>query len=853
MSLPGEPHEPPDPAPAATLDDLVERLRRLKIWAGNPSYGTIKDRVNAAWTTAGRPPSELTIRSTVAHCFQPGRRRLDTGLVVAIVEALHPDPGYVAQWRQALRVIGGEIQAESQVRVHDRLPPDLAGFIGRTGELDALRRASRFGGPGAICTIEGMAGVGKTQLAVHTGHLLHRQESFDRVLFVNLRGFHPDRTQPPANPAAVLDGFLRLLGMPGHQIPHDLGARIAAYRKRIDGIRVLVVLDNAATTEQVRPLVPSAPGCLTLVTSRRSLVDLPSTVRLTVGVFSPDEAVKSLTAAVPDVPVGADPAARQRIARRCGHLPLAVSLIAGHIRGTSGWTLTDHADRLDERHRERRLDTGIELALALSYQHLPAGRQRLLRLLALHPGPDFDAYAAAALADSGLEGAEADLAQLHGDHLLQRTWPGRYTFHDLVRDYAATRAHDEDPPSERRAALTRLFDHYLSTAAAAMNTLYPAEAVYRPQISPAGTPAPDEADPDAAIAWLDTERVTLVAVASHTAGTGWPGHTVDLARTLFRYLQGGYYTEALSVHNHAFQAARDSGDLLGQAHALLGTGVAHAILGRSGTALENLRQALARYRQTGYTIGQAHTRHQLGAVTERSGHYSDAAEHFRQALVLYRRAGDQAGEALAHVRVGTAMQGLGRLAEALEHCRQGLSICRQTGHRFGEAYALTALGTFETLSGDYGPAHDHLEQSLTMARQLGSRGGEAGVLDGLGLLNARLGRLEEAADYYRRSWTMYGEIGHQFGEAAALNGLGETACAAGQAADAVDHHLAAHAIATDIGAVGELARAHAGLGHAQRALGDTDQARDHYRRAAALFTEIGAPEADEILARLAEI
>ncbi|HWO67997.1 MAG TPA: hypothetical protein VNO31_48980, partial [Umezawaea sp.] len=296
----------PDPGRAQTLDDVVERLRALKVWAGDPSYETIKDRVNGTWTAAGRPAAELVGKTTVVDCFRLGRRRLNTDLVLAVVWALHPDPGYVAQWRQALRVIGGETRAAAQVRVRDKLPEDLSGFTGRTAELDALAEAlsggGRDGDPVVISAIEGMAGVGKTRLAIHAAHLLARRTPFDHVLFVDLRGFHPDPGQPPADPAAVLDGFLRLLGVPGHQIPHDLPTRAAAFRGRVGGTRTLVILDNAADEDQVRPLLADTPGCITLVTSRRSLTELPPATHLTLDAFTAEEALVFLTQAVSGTP-----------------------------------------------------------------------------------------------------------------------------------------------------------------------------------------------------------------------------------------------------------------------------------------------------------------------------------------------------------------------------------------------------------------------------------------------------------------------------------------------------------------------------------------------------------------------
>jgi len=840
----------PDPAQAGSLDDLVERLRLLKVWAGNPSYETIKDRVNAAWTAAHRPAGELVCKSTVAYCFRPGRRRLDTDLVATVVRALHPDTGYVTQWRQALRVIGGEIAAVSQVRVQDSLPQDLAGFTGRTGELDRLRHAVRGGDAVVISAIEGMAGVGKTQLAVHAGHLLVQENAFDRVLFVNLRGFDPDPAQPPADPAAVLDGFLRLLGMPGQQIPHALAARLAAYRDRLAGTRTLVVLDNAATAEQVRPLLPATPTCLTLVTSRRSLVDLHPATHLTVEVFSPDEATAFLTQAIPEVPVGADPHAVGRIARRCGYLPLALSLVAGHIRNTPGWTLTDHADRLDERHHHRRLDTGIELALHLSYQHLSATQRRRLRLLALHPGQDFDAYAAATLIDTDLGTTQAHLHHLCGDHLLRQDVPGRYTFHDLVRAYATTRAHDEDRPPERRAALTRLFDYYLAATATAMNTLHPAEAHLRPRIPLAGAPTPELTDPDTVRSWLDTERPTLVAVVVHTATDGWPAHAIRLSSTLFRYLTGGHLADAVTVHGHAHHAARHSGDPIGQAHALTDLGVAHWRLGRYGPAAAQFQQALDLFRQADDPVGQARALNSLGIVEERAGRYRSAGRDYAQALILFRNAGDRAGEARALSNLGEVEGRLGCFRPAADHFALALTVCRQTGDRDGEAHALTSLGDVEVRSGRYGPAGDHLRRALTLYRQLGNRAGEAHALDNLGFLHISLGRPSLGTECHRKALTIFRGTGARYGEAWALNGLGEASHAAGRLVDARAHHTAALTIAADIGAREQQARARTGLGHACHTLGNHALAREQYQHALALYTDLGMPEADGIRAHL---
>ena len=749
---------PPDPGRARTLDDLVDGLRRLKVWAGDPSYERITARVNATWTASGRPAADRARKTTVVDCFRHGRRRLNGDLVVAMVRALHPDVAYAAQWQQALRVVGGEARAAAQVRVHNELPAEPDRFVGREPEVDRLRRlierGRRTGRAVVVSAIEGMAGIGKTELAVRVGHLVARDDPFDWVLFVDLRGFDPE--QPPADPAAVLDGFLRLLGMPGHQIPHDVTARVAAYRKLLAGTDALVVLDNAADADQIDPLLPETPGCLTLVTSRRRLGG-PVT-HVVVDLLAPAESLTFLAQALPEAPVGADSTAAARIAERCGHLPLALALIAGHIGATPGWTLTDHADRLDERHRAQRLDGGVELALGLSYQHLPADRRRLLRLVALHPGPEIDVPAAAALTDNDLPAARAGLDHLHRDHLLQRDTSGRYTFHDLVRAYAAGRAADEDPPADRRAALTRLFDHYLGTSAAATDALYLAG------------PTTAFADHHAALAWLDAERPSLVAVASHTAAHGWPGHTTRLARTLFRYLNGGYAADALTVHRHAHEAARQADDPSVRARAVTDLAVTHLQLSQLEQATDLLEQALELCRETG---DRARALTNLGVIDTRLGRHQSAADRFEQARDLCRQSDDRALEARVLANLGSAEERLGRYESAAGHLRQALVLCRRLGDRGDESWVLTGLASVEDGMGQCTEALAHYGEALSIQRELGKRDCEAWTLAGLGTVRHRRGEPDLAAAHYGQALTIFREIQDRHGEAHALKLLAD--------------------------------------------------------------------------------
>lgn len=834
--------EPPDPGRAGDLAELVDRLRLLKVWAGDPSYEEIKNRVNERWRAAGRPVAELARRTTVLDCFRPSRRRLNTDLVTAVVHALHPDHGYVAQWRQALRVIGGEVEAAAQVRIHSALPADPSAFTGRDDQLAAAREllgAQRDAeGGAAVLLVEGMAGVGKTHLVTRLAHQLRAELAFDQVLFVDLRGHHPDPAQPPADPTAVLDGFLRVLGVPGRTVPQGTAALSAAFRAATATTRVLVVLDNATSGEQVAAVLPDGPGCVTLVTSRRRLTGLPGSLSpaacLVVDVFASAEALDFLATAAPAVPVGTDPEAPARIAHSCGYLPLALGLVAGQMRRRTGWTLTEHADRLEERRRARQLESAVEAAFDLSYRLLRARHQRLLRLFAVQPAHDLDELAVAALTGTAPETARADLADLADEHVLHRTTADRYTCHDLVRVFAAARAADEDPPSVRRGALARLVRYHLGATAVAMDRLYPAEAHRRPRVDPPGTPLPDLADALTARAWLDGERAALVDVAVH----GQPEQTARLSALLFRYLDGGHHLDALAVHGHACR----SDDPAQRAHALTNVGTAHLQLGRYDEATTHLEQALELFTRSGDRVGQARVLGNLGLVAERLGRYEPATCHLQRVLSLFRVVGDRTGEAHSLTNLGVVEERRGRLEQALEHHEQALELFRLSDDLVGEAHARTNLADVHTRLGRYRAAADHLHRVLDLARTLGNDDAEARAFNGLGLLHTRADEHDEAARMHRSALAIAEQSRDQQAQAWAHNGIGEALRGLDRPADALTHHRAAHAVAVAIGAADQHARAHTGLGAAHRDLGDMPAARRHHGRARLLYREIGVPE-----------
>jgi tetratricopeptide (TPR) repeat protein len=698
--------------------------------------------------------------------------------------------------------------------------------------------------------------VGKTALAVQWAHQV--AERFpDGQLYVNLRGYDPGQPMPAAD---ALAGFLRAIGVPGEDIPPEMDERAARYRSLLADRRMLVVLDNAGGVEQVRPLLPGAAACMAVVTSRDSLAGLVArdgAVRLNLDPLPPAEAVGLLHALIGGR-VDGDPVAATALTAQCCRLPLALRVAAelaaarpdASLAGLVG-ELADQQRRLDLLEADGDPRTAVRAVFSWSYQHLDADAARTFRLAGLHPGPDLDRYAAAALTGATVQQAVRLLEVLARAHLVQPAGAGRHGMHDLLCAYASELAAAQDSEEERRAALTRLFHYYLHTAAEAMDALFPAESVRRPRIPPFVGPAPTAPDPDAALAWLDTERASLVATAAYTAGHGWPGHAIRLAATLFRYLDaGGHYPEAITIHTCACSAAQHADDRAAEATALTSLGAVDLRQGRYQQASSHLRSALALFQQTGDRTGQARALGNLGIVDERMGRYHPAVGHYRQALALFRETGDRSGEASALGNLGLVAVLLGRYQRAVGHLQQALALCRETGDRYGEARALTNLGDVKVRLGRYQQAADDQRQALALCRKIGDRTGEADALTHLGDVDLRLGRCKQAADHHQQALALYCEIGDRAGQAQALNSLGEVLLATGQAHHARTQHTTALGLASQIGDQQQQARAHNGLACVHDATGDSGQAHHHWQEALTLYTALNAPEADQVRTQL---
>ncbi|MGH3188057.1 MAG: BTAD domain-containing putative transcriptional regulator [Streptosporangiaceae bacterium] len=536
------------------------------------------------------------------------------------------------------------------------LPVAVPHFTGRQDELAMLtgllgQPAGQAPGIAVISALGGTPGMGKTALAVHWAHQV-AQRFPDGQLYVNLRGYD---LGSPAPPEAALAGFLRALGMSAQDIPAGVDECAARYRGLLAGRRMLVLLDNARSVEQVRPLLPASAGCVAVVTScdaMAGLVAREGARRIELDLLPLADAAGLLRALIGERAT-ADPGATRALAQACSRLPLALRVAAERVAATPDTPLSGLVAELAE--ERLGLDppdgdqrTAVRAVLSWSYRQLPEAAARAFRLAALHPGPDLDAYSVAALIGGTLEQAAELLGQLVQASLIQpsgssRQAGDRYTRHDLLRAYGRELATATDAEAERRAALTRLFDYYLYAAFVATNTLYPAD---RPRLTPPGSPVPPLATPAAAQAWLDAERASLVAVCAHAARRGWPGHASRLAVTLHGYLDaGGYLCEAITVHNAGRRAARRVGDRGAIAEALNSLGHADLRQGNYQQAIGRFQKANTHSRAVGDKSGEARALGNLGIVAMHQGRYQQAAEYQRQALAICQAIGDKSGEA----------------------------------------------------------------------------------------------------------------------------------------------------------------------------------------------------------------
>ena len=798
-----------------------------------------------------------------------------------------------------------------------QLPADVRHFTGRRAELDALaallddlgrdrdRDSDRDRGRGRggdrdraaadtvlISAIDGMAGIGKTSLAVHAAHRL--AERFpDGQLFLDLHGHTQDH--PPLSADEALDGFLAALGVPAQQIPRDLGARAAIYRQRLADTRTLILLDNAADEAQIRPLLPGSSGCLVLVTSRRRLKGLDDAYSLALDVLPPAEAAALFRRVAGPGRARADDPVLAEVTELCGRLPLALRIAASLLRHRSAWTLDHLAGLLrDEARRVGALSDGerdLAAVFDLSYQSISEPERHLLRHLGLPPCADTDAYAAAALADLDPVVATRLLESLVDHNLLIEHAVGRYRLHDLVRLYAAGRA-VADPATQHPAALDRLLDYYQHTAQRAGARR---DQDVRPKpTGPAPAYAPDLGDVDTAFGWLRAERANLLACLDLAVREEWGERVVALSAGLATMMASdGPWPQAVALHAAAADTARGLGDRAGCADALTDLGGVRLLAGDPPGAIRDLQRALDLYAQLGDRRGRANALTELGQARVSSGDHAGAVRDLQEALDLYHALGIRLGRARALTRLGYirhmtgdypgairdyaesldlhreigarlgqannltrlahVLQSTGDYPGALGNLQEALGLYGALGNRLGQSTALSQMGQTRIAAGDPAAAIGDLELSLELCRAVGSAPAEANSLIVLGNARRRVGDLAGAARDLEAGLAICRGIGFRANEGWALNYYAAVFLAGGDLRRALAVYQDALKMSREVDHPDDEALALEGIGECRLRAGEPAAGTDHLNQALAIFRRLGMqPDAERVAARLAE-
>ena len=639
-----------------------------------------------------------------------------------------------------------------------QLPGVTSRFVGRVVEIGLLSEllgdVGSSGGMVVVSAINGMAGIGKTTLALHWAHQVADRYP-DGQLYVNLRGFDP--CDSPMRPAEAVRGFLAALGVDPAGLPVGRDVQSALYRSVLTGRRVLIVLDNARDTDQVRPLLPGSPGCLVIVTSRNRLTGLVATEGarpVHLGLLGPAESHELLVRHLGEDRVAAEPAAVAEIIGRCAGLPLSLAIVAARAGDDPHLPLRDLAAELNDTYNYlNALDAGDSMAdvrsvFSWSYKALSPSSARLFRLLGVHPGPDITIAAAASLSLTAPGAARRELGTLAQAHLVTQHVAGRYTFHDLLRAYASDQAGAIDTDTERAEALHRAVDHYLHTAHAAALMLDP----HRPDVDlpqpPPGLAVETITDYDCALKWFTDERAVLLAVLNQARAEGLHTQVWKLAWCLTDFFdRNGDWHDQAAVQRMALTAADRLADPLGRAHS--SRGLAHAYV--------------------------------------RLGRYTDAEPLYQQAVDTFATLGDRAQQAGAHLNFAWMFELTKRYDKAQQQARTGLDLYRAAGHPIGEARALNAVGWYQTLDGDHHRALRNCQDALPLLRVLDVPHDEAYTLESIGHAHQHLGNHTEAAHCYQEALAIFNRLGDHLYAAKIHDRLGDLYKNSGDPTTAREH------------------------------------------------------------------
>lgn len=803
----------PRPAvPDGPVRVFFDRLHELHHRAGWPSLREMAKEVGCSHTTI-----------SVAFAGPAVPR---WGLVELIVETLGGDTGGFHQlWLDAS---GGTTKATPTPSVNTvprQLPADVAGFIGRTGQLTDLDHLLDATSANAvvIAAVSGTAGVGKTALAVHWAHRVAARFP-DGQLYLNLRGYDPDQ---PMLAAEALEALLRALDVDGRAVPQHLDERAARYRTLLAGRKMLVLLDNAHSVDQIRHLLPGTPECLVLVTSRDTLPSLVArhgAVRINLDLLSEHESVSLLHTLIGQR-VDAEPEPARTLAQRCARLPLALRIAAELAAARPSATLAGLVTELgDESHRLDLLAAGeddytaVRAVFSWSCRRLSTDALAAFQLIGLHPGLDSDVPAIAALIGGDVGGTHRLLDVLVRAHLVEERGTGRYGMHDLLRAYAAEQTGD------RQNALIRLYEHALTAIAQ---------------------------DPQT---WLGTERANLLAIAGQASRVS-PPHVLRISEALASTLDaGGHYRDGLVLHQLALTAAASLGDRHGVAAAHNRLGTVRLRMGSYPDGLDHFQQALAIHKEHGDLAGQDVALYGLGTTSWRLGRYLDALEHFEACLAIRRELGDRQGEGTCLNAFGTVFHQLGRYPEALDHQRRALAIQQELGDRLQESRALNNMSVTLERMGRLAEAFDRAVRALAVSEAIGNRLGIGVALTNVGTILTGLDRYEDALSVHQKASAIYAELDYAIGEADARRGLGEVYRRMDRFEEAAEQFRRAIALAEEIGLADVHRSTLIDLGNTLAAVGQRDAAERAYATALALAEQHGDRyEQARALAGLAEV
>jgi tetratricopeptide (TPR) repeat protein/transcriptional regulator with XRE-family HTH domain len=730
----------------------------------------------------------------------------------------------------------GRAEPDGPAATARTLPRDVTAFTGRQRELDQL--AANTGGVVRIHAIGGMAGVGKTAFAVHAAHGLADRFPGGQI-FLPLHGHTPGRQ--PVDPEDALASLLLAIGMSAGQIPPGLEARMALWRDRAARQQLLLILDDAVSSEQVDPLLPGSGSSLVLITSRRRLTALEDATLISLDALPSDEAAALLVRLTGRPGLSpSDPSVRE-IIRLCGYLPLAIGMVGRHLLHHPAWSLARRAEVLAaERDRLELMaaeNVSVAAAFDLSYADLVPDCQRLFRRLSLHPASEFDAFAAAALDGISLTSARRELETLYDRHLLTESAHGRYQMHDLIREYARTLADRHDPLGDHHEAFARLLDYYQQAATYAQSLFAGNASILRPEA------IPHLAGQEEALAWTRTERASLLACLAYVTRTGQHARIVALTAGVAGLLRrDGPWAEARRRHTAALESARHLGDRLGQAITLSNLGSVCELTGDFPAAGVAHEEALELYRDLADPIGRAQSLLGVGRTKMLAGDIPGAGAVHEEALELYRDLGDRNGQARILGALGNVWYALGDYPRAISALEEGLSVFRELSNRSGQANVLNLLGDSRRVTGNYLAAAQDLKEALTIFRDLSSRLGQSNALTSLGIVHRLTGDYPAAISDLEEALVLCLELDERLGQARALNELGVARRLTGDHQAATRNAEEALSICRDIGYRTGQANALVSLGAIRALTGDYDGSATALEEAIAIQSQTGDRE-----------